>query len=153
MSWLLACRNSLLSLLTHTFPCKDLRLLASVVDEANYEDMSCLAGLLKVMLPLSPLCSPFLCLSIPTCSFKVYSLIAPQEAIYGYTLDQPTPCIGSNLFPCLCYRQGPILSQNSFHSSVYALSACLLCVSVPACAYPTLCHMEASVILICNGLS
>lgn len=83
--------------------------------------MSCLASLLKAKLPLSPLCSPFLCLY--TYLF-LQSLLynCPTEGYLWLYTESVHPCIDSNLSPCLCYRPGPILSQNSFHSSVHALT-------------------------------
>lgn len=85
---------------------------------------------------LSPLWLPFSYVSMATKLF----LPVPQNAIYGYALNQPNACRGSDLFPCHCYRAGPVLSQTELLPGLCAGSHCLslLCVCSRMCISYTL---------------
>lgn len=78
-------------------------------------------------------------------------LPVPQNAIYGYALNQPNAYRGSDLFPCHCYGAGPVLSQTELLPGLCAGSHCLssLCACSRMCIsctlpYGSICysHME-----------
>lgn len=97
---------------------------------------------------LSFLWLPFSYVSMANSSFKTHSFIVPQTLIYGYTLDQPNPCIGSNL-SYHCYRPGPACSLPDRTPSTALCRLLLPLSSLCACAcmcisytlpYGSICH-------------
>lgn len=100
---------------------------------------------------LSLLGLPFSYVSMATSSFKTYSFTVSQNFVYGYTLDQPNPCIGSNLSPCHCYRPGPACSLPDrtppttlcrLSLPLSLLCACFcMCLSY-ALPYGSICHSQ-----------